>query len=526
MHSPTPAPLGSRRRGFGTQHRSVTDVSTIRFSLPATRPPQGAYGAGRPHALGRRRHPHPAGCPRLPTGGLPPRNRSQDPQASKHRGDAVAGQPGPRLRRCRLGSGARGERGGAARYRSRPGTSSRRGAAGPARKRSAARADTRSGVGIRAVGAPLDRPARPLRRIRALLRRDRGVPPGGRRRDRGQHRHGRHARGERPRGGGRGDALVHPALRQSRRSRRPRPAPAHRRPRHALELGPRRPTARHARGERIGRVPRRRGGGAAVDAACDGIAAVRERRLRGESRRAARCPAPGDPRREGGRRHRRGRLDPVTDRPMTTATSPATGPVSRIDPEAAYRRPTAPGPALLRLDSNEGVLPPQELLAGLAGADPELLRRYPAVSELEAALAARLAVASERVIVTAGALTLPNALVLRTFTKAWGLAGCRVGYAVGSPYVIGVLRAAGGPYSVAAPSIALALAQLERGEGALRAHVARIRTERGLLTARLAAAGGGLAPQPSQANFVLVECGGRAQPIRAALAERGVVGRG
>ena len=323
---------------------------------------------------------------------------------------------------------------------------------------------------------------------------------------------------------------------------------------------------------------------------------------------------------------------------MTTATSPAAGPVSRIDPEAAYRRPTAPGPALLRLDSNEGALPPQELLAGLAGADPELLRRYPEVSELEATLAARLTVAPERVIVTAGAdeaidracraflepsrtlvlpdpcfdmfdrcaalaggtlvrvawrdgpfpldrflervdartavvvvvtpnnptgavatlaqvrrlaaaapnallvidhvyveyadedltpgvSTLPNALVLRTFSKAWGLAGCRVGYAVGSPYVIGVLRAAGGPYSVAAPSIALALAQLERGEGALRAHVARIRTERGLLTARLAAAGGGLAPQPSQANFVLVECGGRAQAIRAALAERGVVVR-
>ena len=325
---------------------------------------------------------------------------------------------------------------------------------------------------------------------------------------------------------------------------------------------------------------------------------------------------------------------------MTTATRPP-GPVSRIDPEAAYTRPTAAGPALLRLDSNEGVLPPRALLAELAAADPELLRRYPEVAALEATLAARLAVAPERVIVTAGAdeaidracraflepgrtllmpdpcfdmfdkcgalaggtlvrvpwragpfpldaflerldgrtavvvvvspnnptgavatlaevrrlaaaapnallvldhvyveyadedLTpgvsnLPNVLVLRTFSKAWGLAGCRVGYAVGSPYVIGVLRAAGGPYSVAAPSIALARAQLERGEDALRAHVARIRTERGLLAARLAAAGGGgggLAPQPSQANFVLVECGPRAQSIRASLAERGVVVR-
>ena len=321
---------------------------------------------------------------------------------------------------------------------------------------------------------------------------------------------------------------------------------------------------------------------------------------------------------------------------MITATPAASGPVSRIDPEAAYHRPTAPGPALLRLDSNEGVLPPQALLAQLAAADPELLRRYPEVSALEAALAARLDMPAERVIVTAGAdeaidracraflepgksvvlpdpcfdmfdrcaalaggtlvrvawregafpldgflarlearagvvvivspnnptgavaslaevrrlaaaapnslvvldhvyveyadedltpgvLDLPNALVLRTFSKAWGLAGCRVGYAVGSPYVIGVLRAAGGPYSVAAPSIALALAQLERGVEPLRAHVARIRLERGLLATRLAARG--LAPRPSQANFVLVECGARAQAIRAALAERGVVVR-
>jgi len=321
---------------------------------------------------------------------------------------------------------------------------------------------------------------------------------------------------------------------------------------------------------------------------------------------------------------------------MTTATPSATGPVSRIDPEAAYRRPTAPGRALLRLDSNEGVLPPQTLLAALAAADPELLRRYPEVSALEAALAARLDVPAERVIVTAGAdeaidracraflerdrtvllpdpcfdmfdrcaalaggalvrvpwrdgafpldaflarresgtavvvvvspnnptgavatlaqlrrlaaatpnalvvidhvyveyadedmtpgvLDLPNVLVLRTFSKAWGLAGCRVGYAVGSPYVIGVLRAAGGPYSVAAPSIALALMQLERGEAALRTHVARVRLERELLAARLA--GHGLAPRASQANFLLVDCGSRGQAIRAALADRGVVVR-
>src|SRR3989441_217016 len=104
---------------------------------------------------------------------------------------------------------------------------------------------------------------------------------------------------------------------------------------------------------------------------------------------------------------------------------------------------------------------------------------------------------------TPAVLDLPNVLVLRTLSKAWGLAGCRVGYAVGSPYVVAVLRAAGGPYTVAAPSVALALSQLERGVEPLRAHVARVREERRLLTARLAAAG--LLPRPSQANFVRSE---------------------
>jgi histidinol-phosphate aminotransferase len=321
---------------------------------------------------------------------------------------------------------------------------------------------------------------------------------------------------------------------------------------------------------------------------------------------------------------------------MTATTSAApTGPVSRIDPATAYHRP-ASAPGMLRLDSNEGVLPSRALLGDLANADPELLRRYPDVSALEGALATRLGVAPERVLVTAGAdegidracraflqpgrtillpdpsfdmfdcsaalaggelvrvpwrddafpfdafrgrldartavvavvspnnptgsvatladvrglaaaapnallvldhvyveyadtdltpavLGLPNVLVLRTLSKAWGLAGCRVGYAVGTPYVIAVLRAAGGPYTVAAPSVALALAQLERGTEPLRVHVARVREERSLLRGRLAARG--LASHASQANFVLVECGPRAGSIRAGLAARGVLVR-
>src|ERR1044072_4277101 len=63
-------------------------------------------------------------------------------------------------------------------------------------------------------------------------------------------------------------------------------------------------------------------------------------------------------------------------------------------------------------------------------------------------------------------LDLPNVVVVRTMSKAWGLAGCRVGYAVGSANVIAVLRAAGAPYPVAGLSLALALFQLRQpGDG-------------------------------------------------------------
>ena len=126
---------------------------------------------------------------------------------------------------------------------------------------------------------------------------------------------------------------------------------------------------------------------------------------------------------------------------------------------------------------------------------------------------------------TAGVLDLANVLVVRTFSKAWGLAGCRVGYAIGSSYVVAVLRAAGGPYSVASPSVALALRQLAHGDEAVRAHVARVREERAALTARLVALG--VAPLASQANFVFADLGPgpRAALVRTGLAAVGVLVR-
>src|SRR5207247_4822990 len=62
---------------------------------------------------------------------------------------------------------------------------------------------------------------------------------------------------------------------------------------------------------------------------------------------------------------------------------------------------------------------------------------------------------------TPAVIDLPNVVVLRTLSKAWGLAGCRIGYAIGSPEIVASLRIAGAPYPVAAPSVALALGRLE-----------------------------------------------------------------
>ncbi len=117
------------------------------------------------------------------------------------------------------------------------------------------------------------------------------------------------------------------------------------------------------------------------------------------------------------------------------------------------------------------------------------------------------------------ALACPNALVVRTLSKAWGLAGLRVGYALGSPEVIGWLRAAGGPYSVAAPSAYVAERWLDEGREAAQAFVGRVCEERATLSSSLADLGAEV--YPSEANFVFARFAD-APWVRDALAGLGV----
>lgn len=94
-----------------------------------------------------------------------------------------------------------------------------------------------------------------------------------------------------------------------------------------------------------------------------------------------------------------------------------------------------------------------------------------------------------------------NVIAARTLSKAWGLAGLRVGCAVGPADLIAALRAAGSPYPVAGPSLALAEAWLRSGDRLIAAAVERVAAERAALSACLRAFG--LDVAESQANFVL-----------------------
>ncbi|MBI1291081.1 aminotransferase class I/II-fold pyridoxal phosphate-dependent enzyme [bacterium] len=292
-------------------------------------------------------------------------------------------------------------------------------------------------------------------------------------------------------------------------------------------------------------------------------------------------------------------------------------PTSGVAGVKPYSVPRHPASTDLKLDANEGEAPSPELLALLAEKGPDVMRRYPDASALQAILAKRMGVPPECLIVTAGgddsldrlcrsilssahellttdpgfemlpryarlagapvvevpwlpgdpfptdamiaaikpnttlvafvspnnptgavgtaddlrrlseaapqaiiladfayiefadidltevALSLPNVVMVRTLSKAFGLAGLRVGYAVGPREVIGWMRAAGGPYAVARPSIALAATRLEKDDGGMERFVAQVRKDRARVVKELESVG--VRVYDSQGNFVFAE---------------------
>lgn len=101
---------------------------------------------------------------------------------------------------------------------------------------------------------------------------------------------------------------------------------------------------------------------------------------------------------------------------------------------------------------------------------------------------------------TAVAAAYDNAAVIRTLSKAYGLAGARVGYLLGHPRLIEYLRRLRGPYPLSVPSIAAATARLEDDVG-VAPYVDTVRSTRSRLEACLDRLG--VDRSDSEGNFVL-----------------------
>jgi histidinol-phosphate aminotransferase len=115
----------------------------------------------------------------------------------------------------------------------------------------------------------------------------------------------------------------------------------------------------------------------------------------------------------------------------------------------------------------------------------------------------------------------PNLVAVRTFSKAWRLAGARIGYLLASPDVVADLARVRLPYHLGALTQAVGVAALryasETSEVVERVVAERCRIERGLRAA-------GIEPLPSSANFVLFPVSD-AGAVWRALLEQGVLVR-
>ncbi|MFN3689363.1 MAG: histidinol-phosphate transaminase [Fimbriimonadales bacterium] len=115
-----------------------------------------------------------------------------------------------------------------------------------------------------------------------------------------------------------------------------------------------------------------------------------------------------------------------------------------------------------------------------------------------------------------------NIVVLRTFSKAYGLAGLRVGYAIGRPELLDPIERVREPFNVNVLAQVAAAAAITDRE-----HIERTRAfnRAGLETLQAACERLGLRYVPSQANFLLIEVGCECARIQQRLLQQGVLVR-
>jgi histidinol-phosphate aminotransferase len=115
-----------------------------------------------------------------------------------------------------------------------------------------------------------------------------------------------------------------------------------------------------------------------------------------------------------------------------------------------------------------------------------------------------------------------NMLILRTFSKVYGLAGLRIGYAIGMSELLLAMNKLKTPFNTSGTAQAAALAALEDHE-----HVARCIATNAMERARLCAGltKMGLRPLESESNFVFMEVGPEAKEMSDELLRKGVIVR-
>ena len=115
---------------------------------------------------------------------------------------------------------------------------------------------------------------------------------------------------------------------------------------------------------------------------------------------------------------------------------------------------------------------------------------------------------------------IPNLLIARTFSKAYGLANLRLGMIVGDARLIGFLRKVSSPYNVNGVALAV-LPEALADEPYLQWYVAEIRTGRDRLYAALEDLG--VRYWPSAANFVLMDIGPKHKALVEAMRTHGIL---
>jgi len=122
----------------------------------------------------------------------------------------------------------------------------------------------------------------------------------------------------------------------------------------------------------------------------------------------------------------------------------------------------------------------------------------------------------------AGSANSTNLFVARTFSKAYGLAGLRIGVLVGGAAQMAMVRRVSSPYNVNAVALAC-LPDALADQAYVRQYVAEVRQGRERLQQELHSLN--LHFWPSQANFMLVRIGDRHQAFVEAMRERGILVR-